>query len=70
MTSEGVRCRLTIQIRPHLGDVGPGSLSAGLRAAVCRFGLRQFGYEIDDSWVLAGRGLLFRVLLKFRHEFV
>jgi hypothetical protein len=33
-------------------------------------GLRQFGYEIDDSWVLAGRGLLFRVLLKFRHEFV
>jgi len=31
---------------------------------------RQFVNEIDDSRVLVRRGLFFRVLLKFRHEFV
>jgi hypothetical protein len=70
MTSEGVMCLRIALILPHsnrrcassVAQVGAPNLAA------VRF--RQFCDEIDDSWVLVGRGLLFRVLLQFRYEFV
>jgi hypothetical protein len=59
-----------MRIQPHPTDVCVSSLAQVGAPDLAAVRFRQFCNEIDDSWVLVGRGLLFRVLLQFGYEFV